>query len=385
MNWEERLCDVFESLPLDALPYLSWTCRSLRKLSLAKAPSITLNFDCIVVTVVAGRWLLHHGAKLDSFVQGRALLSQKQLAIICTTNAKPPHSRHYYGAIVDPTPMVWFALRNWGLFCESPKTPMPKHVLEFYYEHYCLSDSLFVNQTPHFVSETALNNYVETWPAEALLVIFQQTPQEHVARAVLSRLLRGTIPEGMASVAISRGGRIFDTCLNYIYQTSSVGKKNAQSPRLLFAIQFLHQAVKAGKLTPALVNCLAGDGGFYLKRIIAEGYQISDALIAELGTTQRAKALRLWLRKQVGDDRYARNTPVRMSKMALKTCQDLASYDFSNLSPEGALQVLRLYPTVPYEDPRVQELLSIASKRKKKEAGPAKKRRKKTPMKVVVA
>ena len=56
------LFSIFEHLPVDILPELSWTCRSLRSLATSRAPAEIVDLD--IVEIGLGRWLLHHKANI---------------------------------------------------------------------------------------------------------------------------------------------------------------------------------------------------------------------------------------------------------------------------------------------------------------------------------
>lgn len=378
-DWLGLLRPCFDYFPAKILPELSWTCSVLRNLAIERAPRELVDMD--TVEIRTGRWLLHHNAKPDWCLLTPQFLKQRYLEINGSLPSIPPGPCR-----IDfehrPTPMTWFACRHWRLPCGIPQRTMTKSLIEFYCEQQGGQENIFCRYDRPHSWNLQVDPYVATWDAEVLLVLLANTYVYDFARLLVAYIAHTSTPPELLELAFSKGGVVFEACWHLFSEDeipldafpklvrTNIDRTLAFSP----SSSFLCRLALHGYMTSKFIGRLVADECHMLKTAVARGCELSDALLGKL-LEREDVYLHEWLKTQVGDNRYLQNIPVHNYARPRNTARR-TSLNVSNLTPESALIAIRIYGDLPLENEHIQTLLSIAAKRKKKEAGGTKKRRK---------
>jgi len=278
--------------------------------------------------------------------------------------------------------MTWFACRHWKLPCGIPQHTMTKGLIDFYCEQQGGQDDIFCRYDRRHSWNLQVDPYVATWDAEVLLVLLANTYMFEFARLLVEYIAHKSTPPELLQLAFSKGGIVFEACWHLFSEDeipldtfpklvrTNIDRTLAFSP----STSFLCRLVLHGYMTSKFIGRLVADECHMLKTAVTRGCEVSDALLGKL-LEREDVYLHEWLKTQVGDNRYLQNLPVHNYARPRNTAR-MTSLNVANLTPESALIAIRIYGDMPLENEHIQTLLSIAAKRKKKEARGTKKRRK---------
>lgn len=372
LDWCPVLLSVVDYFPTFCLPELSWACRSLRILAIARAKTETVDLD--LSEIQAGRWLLHHGAAIEP---SEGVLTLHSLQILATTNTVALRKRSSLLGFI--TPVTWLAARARAQIIAYPTEPVKKHLLEFMLEHNPVGYAMIFHD--NFLSYG--NHYVQTWDTEAVLVLFENATCYSEVRSIISILEQQQQTHRLSDLALAKGSYWFEACYPFVRHPIS----EAALPKLVqgnidrciddISPDFALQLLSHGYISEHFTNSLMIHNAKNLKRLVSRGYEITDALLVSINRIKRSRKAAAYVRKLVGDDRYTKFTPVPVTK-SMEARIPLEQLDIYSLSREGALQALRLHPERSREDLYVQKLLQIAAKRKSRGAESSRKRRKRS-------
>jgi hypothetical protein len=373
------LAQIFHTLPLASYPDWSWTCRALRALAIQIAASTQIDLD--TVNKRAGRWLVRHGAKYEH--KSYTIIRKRYLSILATSPVLWGNWPHR-SAVLEPTPVTWFAYKQLGIECPDPIDPVSESVLS---QYFALEPSVYFM----FWNHRKIEPYVYTWPPETLLCLFRHIKHGDHAQLFIDLLESKVSREQIIAVGLEQGGWLLEfTWSRYQHPILPSDIQNVLHTELIW---LLNNDANDSLVAAAL------SGGYSKRTFIGTLFAIPDyvrRVLAIPGTIIPLPTLRkllqrtlpgpvfATLREMFGDDtllslraelfqcamynslsdsRRGKAPPIG-TMFSNGSSFPPESLDYDSLTPVAALQALRETPALPIDNTYVQKLLAIASQKR---------------------